>query len=99
MSVIPLPIDLAREIDRLLHCAETTPLIGGDAMHARLALREIDPAAFTAPRIEVACEACGAPVPFGQQLSAAHVGESARYCSPRCRETARKRRQRAKAVR
>ena len=95
MSAIRLPLDLAREIDRLLHCLELDPLIGRDAMRARLVLRSIEPSALAA-RPEVACEACGDPVPFGQQLSAAHVGESARYCSPRCRETAKKRRQRAR---
>jgi hypothetical protein len=41
-----LPVDLAREIDRLLHCAELTPLIGADAARARLALRALQPAIF-----------------------------------------------------
>ncbi len=62
MSAIRLPLDLAREIERLLHCLELDPLIGRDAMRARLVLRSIDPSAFAA-RPEVACEACVDPVP------------------------------------
>ena len=96
MIAIPVPLDLAREIERLLHCVEIEPLIGRDAMRARLVLRSIEPSAFIATRPEVACDVCGDPVPFGQQFSAAHVGETVRYCSPRCRETAKKRRQRAR---
>ena len=59
MIAIPVPLDLAREIERLLHCVEIEPLIGRDAMRARLVLRSIDPSAFAA-RPEVAAAKSGA---------------------------------------
>jgi hypothetical protein len=96
ISSVAVPVALAQEIDRLLSCAEKAPLIGGDAQRARAALRRAEPRAFPAAARPDGppCEVCSQPIAFDRRMQAARVGTVAKYCSDRCRETARKRRYR-----
>jgi len=98
IATVRVPVALAREIDRLLHCAETLPIIGGDAARARGELNALDPRAFKGePHVgTLACNVCCEPIPMTRNITAAKIsGKAATYCSDRCRETARKRRARA----
>ncbi len=45
------------------------------------------------------CAVCGEPVPYATIVTAVKTGTWARYCSPRCRETSKKRAHRAKRKR
>ncbi len=95
ITAVRLPISLAIEIDRLLHCTEMAPLIGDDAARARRTLRALAPSSFPDQPIGgPTCTVCSDPIPMDRALNAAMRGQQALYDTGRCRETARKRRYR-----
>lgn len=97
LTLLRVPLALAREINRLLRCVEALPVIGKDARKARKALVAIGPGAFEEPTMADGplCVVCGNPIPMERVIGAAMRGnKAALYDTDRCRETARKRRYR-----
>ncbi len=95
ITAVRVPVDLAREIDRLLHCSEMLPLVGRDAARARKALNDLSPLIFSEPLDTGApCVVCKKPIPMERAFNAVMRGQRALYDTDTCRETARKRRYR-----
>ena len=98
LTAIRVPVDLLREVVRLLGAAEGLPLVGEDARRAGAALVALRPEVLTVRDAGPTCVVCGGVIPAARRIVAAQRGREALYDSDRCRETASARRHRARKV-